>query len=61
VLQQRSWAFGAALFLQVLALPLAWTMAGEGFWAGAVPLGVVALVAAGALLSAPGRAAFERD
>jgi hypothetical protein len=60
VVRRRSWAYGAALFLQVLGLPLAATMAGEGFWVGAVPLGLVALAAAWALVSAPGRAAFGR-
>jgi hypothetical protein len=54
------WAFGAAVFVQVLALPLVATMVAEGFWPGAVVLGSLAVLALVALLSPSGRAAFGR-
>jgi uncharacterized membrane protein len=53
-------AFGAAVFLQVLALPLAVTMASERFWVGALVLGTLALVGLVTLLSPSGREAFGR-
>ncbi|HSK27490.1 MAG TPA: hypothetical protein VK894_11340 [Jiangellales bacterium] len=56
----RSWSHGAAVFLQLLALPVAWTMAGGGFWWGAVLLGGSAVAALVALLSPAGRAAYGR-
>ena len=46
-----SWAAGAGLFLQLLALPMAWYMARAGFWLGAVPLAAVALVSLAGLVS----------
>jgi hypothetical protein len=53
--------FGAAVFVQVLALPLALTMAAERFWVGAVVLGTLAVVGLAALLSPSGRVAFGRE
>jgi uncharacterized membrane protein len=53
-------AFGAAVFVQVLALPLVATMAVERFWPGALVLGSLAVLGLVTLLSAPGRAAFGR-
>jgi hypothetical protein len=54
------WVFGPAVFLQVLALPMAVSMASEGFWLGAVLLGGLAVLALVALLAPSGRAAFGR-
>ena len=46
-----SWAVGAGLFLQLLALPMAWYMARAGLWVGAMPLALVALVSLAGLVS----------
>jgi peptidoglycan/LPS O-acetylase OafA/YrhL len=54
------WVFGPAVFLQVLALPMAVSMASEGFWVGAGLLGGLAVLALVALLAPSGRAAFGR-
>jgi hypothetical protein len=55
------WAMGAAVFVQLLALGVTYEMAKEGFWAGAVPLGLASVVALQSLLSPSGRAAFGRS
>ena len=55
------WAMGAAVFVQLLALAVTYEMAKEGFWAGAVPLGLASAVALLSLLSPSGRAAFGRS
>lgn len=55
------WAYGPAVFLQVLALPLAVTMAVEGLWLGTVLLGGTAVLGAVLLLSESGREAFGRS
>jgi hypothetical protein len=60
VWRTRSWSHGAAVFLQLLALPVAWTMATAGFWPGALLLGGSALAALVALVSPPGRAVYGR-
>lgn len=57
----RGWAFGAAVFMQVLALPIAWQMGGAGFWLGAVPLAMVAVVAVIGLMSGPARLVLGRS
>jgi hypothetical protein len=49
------------VFVQVLALPLALTMAAERFWVGAVVLGTLAVVGLATLLSPSGRVAFGRE
>jgi hypothetical protein len=53
-------AFGAAVFVQVLALPIVATMVLEGFWPGALVLGSLAVLGLVTLLSPSGRAAFGR-
>jgi hypothetical protein len=58
--RRHRWSYGAAVFLQLLALPVAWTMATAGFWAGAVVLGAAAAAGLVALLAASGRAALGR-
>ncbi|MGH8824042.1 MAG: hypothetical protein ACRDVN_06145 [Jiangellaceae bacterium] len=55
------WALGAAVFVQLLALAVAYEMATAGFWVGAVPLGLASGLALVALLSPAGRAAFNRS
>jgi peptidoglycan/LPS O-acetylase OafA/YrhL len=55
------WAMSAAVFVQLLALAVTYEMAKEGFWAGAVPLGLASVVALLSLLSPSGRAAFGRS
>ena len=57
----RGWAYGAAVFFQILALPIAWMMAGEQFWVGAVPLATAAIVAVGGLMTAPSRQVLGRN
>jgi hypothetical protein len=58
--RQRSWAFGASLFLQILALPIAFSMVSAGFWPGGVALLAVAAVGFAGLFSQPTRSAFGR-
>lgn len=58
--RRRGWSYGAAVFLQVLTLPIAAMMAGEGLWAGAVPLAAAAVVAVAGLMTAPAREALGR-
>lgn len=41
--RRQGWAFGAAVFVLLLALAIAGVMVQAGFWWGAVPLGVVSL------------------
>ena len=55
------WAMSAAVLVQLLALAVTYEMAKEGFWVGAVPLGLASLGAMLALLSPSGRAAFGRS
>jgi len=55
------WVYGPAVFLQVLALPLAATMAAEGLWLGTVLLGGVATFGLVLLVSEPGREAYGRN
>lgn len=54
------WVYGPSVFLQVLALPLAATMAAEGLWIGTVILGGLAVVGLMLLLPESGREAFGR-
>lgn len=55
------WVFGPTVFLQILAVPMAVMMAGEGFWAGTVVLGGLAATGLVLLLSEQGREVFGRD
>jgi hypothetical protein len=55
------WVYGPAVFLQVLGLPLAVTMAVEGLWVGAALLGGVAVAGLVLLLRERGRQAYGRD
>lgn len=55
------WVYGPTVFLQVLALPLAATMAFEGLWVGAALLGVAAAAGLVLLVSEQGREAYGRD
>lgn len=55
------WVYGPAVFLQVLALPLAATMATEGLWWGAALLGGLAVAGLVLLLGEHGRQAFGRE
>ncbi len=55
------WVFGPAVFLQVLALPIAVSMATEGLWWGAALLGGLAAASVVVLLAPSGRAAFGRE
>lgn len=57
---RKRWAFGAAVFLQLLALGVVYEMATGGFWLGAGLLGLACAGALVALLSAPARAALGR-
>ncbi len=59
--RRSSFTHGAAVFLQLLFLPIAWYMALEGFWIGAVPLALGALAALVGLLRPDARAALGRD
>lgn len=54
------WVYGPTVFLQVLALPLAATMAVEGLWLGAALLGATAVVGLVLLVSEDGREAYGR-
>lgn len=56
----RGWAYGAAVFLQILALPIAWMMGQEGLWLGAAPLAVAAVTAVAGLVTEPSRRALGR-
>ena len=58
--RRRAWSAGAATFLQLLALPMAWYMAGAGLLVGGLPLAAVALAALGGLLAPATRAALGR-
>jgi hypothetical protein len=55
------WIYGPTVFLQVLALPLAATMAVEGLWLGAALLGATAVAGLVLLLGEQGRHAYGRD
>jgi hypothetical protein len=57
---RKRWAFGAAVFLQLLALGVVYEMATGGFWLGAGLLGLACAGTLVALLSAPARAALGR-
>ncbi len=57
---QRRWLYGAAVFIELIALGLTWEMLTERFWLGAVLTGGTAVAALTALLSKNGRAAFGR-
>ena len=59
--RRRSWSHGAAVFLQVLALPLAWTMATADNWLLAVPTAALAITGLVALLRPDTRAALGRE
>jgi hypothetical protein len=61
VLRRRSWSFVPAIFIQLIAVPMAFTMAQEGFWLGVALVGGSALVCLVALLRRSGRRAFGRD
>jgi hypothetical protein len=58
---RKRWAFGAAVFLQLLALAVAYEMATGGFWLGAGLLGLACAGALVALFSASARAALGRS
>ena len=58
--RRMGFAYGATVAIQLLCLPIAWQMASESFWLGAIPLATGALAALIALLSPAGRAAFDR-
>ena len=55
------WVYGPAVFVQVLSVPLAVSMAVEGLWGGAVLLGGLAAAGLWLLVSPAGREAFERS
>ena len=55
------WVYGPAVFVQVLSVPLAVSMATEGLWVGAVLLGGLAGTGLWLLVSPVGREAFERS
>lgn len=55
------WVYGPTVFLQVLALPLAVTMAVEGLWLGSVLLGATAVAGLVLLVSESGREAYGRN
>lgn len=55
------WVYGPAVFLQVLGLPLAVTMAVEGLWVGAAVLGGLSATGVALLISERGRQAYGRD
>lgn len=57
---RRRWLYGAAVFIELIALGLTWEMLTERFWVGAVLTGSTAIAALAALLSKNGRAAFGR-
>lgn len=57
---QRRWLYGAAVFIELIALGLTWEMLTERFWIGAVLTGGTAIAALAALFSRNGRAAFGR-
>jgi hypothetical protein len=57
---RRRWLYGAAVFIELIALGLTWEMLSERFWIGAGLVGATALAALAALFSRPGRAAFGR-
>ncbi len=59
--RRSSITHGAAVFVQLLVLPVAWYMAQAGFWAGAVPLAVAAVGALAGLMRPDARAALGRD
>jgi hypothetical protein len=54
------WIYGPAVFLQVLCLPLAASMAIEGFWLGAGALGALSVGGLVLLVSEAGRDAYGR-
>jgi hypothetical protein len=58
--RRRRWLYGAAVFIELIALGLTWEMLTERFWLGAVLTGGTALAALVTLLSPGGRAAFGR-
>ncbi len=55
------WVYGPAVFVQVIALPLAATMATEGLWIGTVLLGGAAGLGLWLLVGPDGRSAFDRS
>ena len=55
------WVYGPAVFVQVIALPLAATMATEGLWIGTILLGGTAVLGLWLLVGADGRVAFDRS
>ena len=58
--RRRGWSFGAAVFVQLLALAVTYEMTDSGFWAGAVPLGVAAIGCLALLFTTPVRTALGR-
>lgn len=58
--RRHGWAGGAAVFVQLLALPMAWYMGRAGLLVGAVPLAAGALAALVGLLTPASRAALGR-
>ena len=60
LVRQQRWSFGAAVFLQLLALAVAYEMASGGFWLGAGLLGLAGIGALAALFSRPVRQTMGR-
>lgn len=58
--RRTGWSHGAAVFVQILALPLAWTMLRAGTWWLAVPTAALAVAALVALLRPGTRSALGR-
>ncbi|MCU0264866.1 MAG: hypothetical protein MUC45_01955 [Actinomycetia bacterium] len=58
--RRRGWAFGAAVFVLLLALAIAAVMVQGGFWVGAVLLGGTALAGLAAALRPDTRVLFGR-
>jgi hypothetical protein len=59
--RRQGWAMGAALFVQLLALPVAWTMAQGGLLVAALPLAAAAVAGVVVLLQPGTRHALGRD
>jgi hypothetical protein len=58
--RRHGWAAGPSIFCQLLAFPIAWYMLTAGFWLGAVPLAVVAVVVLVSLISPATREVLGR-
>lgn len=56
----RGWAFGGAVFVQLIALAVTYEMARAEFWPGAVALGASAVISLGLLFTRSVRSALGR-